>query len=68
MRKTKMSDKGSIVWTAGIIVVCFALAISIAVICSQFIIKKDSYMNPSSFFALGNPVEHGSSNKAMNFW
>ena len=59
MRKTTMADKGSKIWTAGIIVVCFALAISIAITCSQFIVKKDFYMNPSSFLQGVYSVDDG---------
>ncbi len=59
MRKTKMADKGSRIWTAGIIVVCFALAICIAIMCSQFVIKKDFYMNPSSFLQGVYSVDDG---------
>lgn len=54
-----MSDKGNKAWTAGIIVVCFALAISIAIICLQFVTKKDFYMNPSSFLQGVYSVDDG---------
>ena len=54
-----MTDKGSKIWTAGIIVVSFAIAISIAITCAQFIIKKDFYMNPSSFIQGVYSVDDG---------
>lgn len=43
-----MKDKGSKLWTAGIIVVCFILLITMAAICSGFFVKTN-YIDPSSF-------------------
>ena len=48
MRKTKMSDKGSKVWTAGIVVVCFTLVISALI--SAVFFTKPSELSLKKFF------------------